>query len=96
MGQGVITFEALLIHASISRYTQESWLRGSQWKPNTLYIPTQDAVNWAEKHWLPLWRELVPAMEVRLLPQQAPVQTKFHSIKSTGPARKWRDLLDES
>ncbi len=93
----MITLTALVLHANISEYTRASWLRGAEWKPNTLYLTQQVEVNWATKHWLPLWREIVPDMRVQLLPPRVNAvkpPTKYPSLKATGPARRYRDLLD--
>ncbi len=94
---GLVTLTTLVLHANISNYAEQTWLKGAELRTPYLFVPMPDdaARGWIEKHYLPKFRELIPELELRPLLQSVkpkPAKATKHPALKPG---KWRDLLDE-
>lgn len=91
----MITLSQLFLHAHITNYTAGEWFPKAQWRPPYLYIDLPDeSLDFVRKHYQPAFRELVPTLEVRMLPKPA---AKVTAPKTAYPSIKpgaWRDRLD--
>lgn len=92
-----MTLDDLCAKCGIDRWNMATWMAGAYLASPYLYIrPDPNARAFIERHYLPLFREVIPAIKLRTIqakPTPDAKPTKYPSVKP-GPWRDQLDLLD--